>query len=330
MSVVGIKRMLNKIIDDISKNHPGATFLGNEGSPCVVSEWLSTGTFPLDAILGGGLPVGRITEIYGDTSTGKSLLAAQVVALAQEDGHICVMADTETAVSLPIMEAVGVDIDTLIYDSPDTVEEVFELFDDAIEAKNKHSPDSLLLLVWDSIAATSAAAEMSNEYGKATMAQHARLISHGLRKITRKISKGRVCALFLNQTRVKIGVMFGDKVATFGGKAVGFHASVRVQLRLGPKIKSGGQIVGIEAIATVVKNKVAMPFKSANLPIFFGYGVDNALASLYYLKEAGDVVASSSWHTISIDGKEIRFQKKGWDDVFDEHYDAIVAMIIGG
>jgi len=321
---------LDDIVKDISKKHPDVTFLGNEDSPCVVNEWLSTGTFPLDAILGGGLPVGRITEIYGDTSTGKSLLAAQVVALAQEDGHVCVMADTETAVSLPIMEAVGVDINTLIYASPDTVEEVFELFDHAIEAKGRHDPESILLLIWDSIAATSASAEMTNEYGKATMAQHARLISHGLRKITRKISKGRVCALFLNQTREKIGVMFGDKVATFGGKAVGFHSSVRVQLKLGQKIKTSRGIVGIEARALVVKNKVAMPFRSAELPIYFGHGVDNALASLYYLKKTGDVTTAGAYHTISIGGKEVRFQKKGWGKVFDEHFDAIANMILGG
>ncbi|MBU1066999.1 DNA recombination/repair protein RecA [Patescibacteria group bacterium] len=320
---------LNNIIKDISKNHPDVALLGNEGSPCVVSEWMSTGVFPLDAILGGGLPVGRITEIYGDTSTGKSLLAAQVVALAQEDGHTCMMVDTETAVSLPIMEAVGVDIDKLIYASPDTVEEVFELFDDAIEAKEKHNPESILLLIWDSIAATSASAEMDNEYGKATMAQHARLISHGLRKITRKISKGRVCALFLNQTRQKIGVMYGDKVATFGGKAVGFHSSIRVQLKLGQKIKTSRGIVGIEARALVVKNKVAMPFRSADLPIYFGHGVDNALASLYYLKKAGEIITAGGWSTISINGEEVRFQKKGWDKVFDEHFDAIANMILG-
>lgn len=321
--------MLEKIVNDISKNHPEVTFLGNEDSPCVINEWLSTGTFPLDAILGGGLPVGRITEVYGDTSTGKSLLAAQVAALAQEDGHIVVYVDTETAVSLPIMEAVGVDVDKLIYDSPDTVEEVFELFDDAIESKKKHSPDSLMLLIWDSIAATSAGAEMKDPYGKATMAQHARLISQGLRKITRKISKGRVCALFLNQTRQKIGVMFGSKVATFGGKAVGFHSSVRVELRLTRKIKDAGRVTGIETKATVVKNKVAMPFMSAVLPIFFGYGVDNALASFHWLKDADLIGGGGGHYTISIGGEDLRFTKRSWEDVFDEHYDVVAGMILG-
>lgn len=323
--------MLKDILKDISKTHPDVTLLSDESSPCVVNEFLSTGTFPLDAILGGGLPVGRITEIYGDTSTGKSLLAAQVVAMAQEDGYIAVMADTESAVSLPIMAAVGVDVDKLIYMAPDTVEEVFEFFDDAIEAKEKHSPDGLLLIVWDSIAATSSMAEMANEYGKATMGQHARLISQGLRKLTRKISKRRVCALFLNQTREKIGVMYGDKVATFGGKAVGFHSSVRVQLKLGSKIKSADRrIIGMEARAVVVKNKIAPPFMSAVLPIYFGFGVDNALASFYYLKDTGVIVTAGAWSTISIDGEEVRFQKKTWDAVFDEHYDAIAGMILEG
>jgi len=324
--------MLKDILADISKVHPDVTLLGAEGGQCVITEYLSTGTFPLDAILGGGLPVGRITEMYGDTSTGKSLIAAQIAALAQEDGHIVVYADTESAVSLPIMEAVGVDIDKLIYATPDTVDGdngVFALFDDAIESKKRRSPDSLMFLIWDSIAATSSMAEMENEYGKATMGQHARLISQGLRKLTRKISKQRVCALFLNQTREKIGVMFGDKVATFGGKAIGFHSSVRVQLKLGPKIKERGKIAGIEAKATVVKNKVAVPFRSCSLPIYFGYGVDNALASFYYLKSEGVMTVAGSWHTISIGGEEIKCQRKNWENVFDEHYEAIEEMIIG-
>ena len=125
-----------------------------------VTEWISTGCLPLDWAFGGGLPVGRVTEIYGDNSTGKSLIAAQVIAQAQADGHIALMCDTESAVSLPIMKAVGVNIGELIYSQPDTVDEVFDIFESAIDSKHKQYPDSVLLLVWDSIAATSVNREM--------------------------------------------------------------------------------------------------------------------------------------------------------------------------
>lgn len=322
--------MLNDIVSDLRKANDSVTLLSDESSACVVSEWLSTGILPLDNIMGGGLPVGRITEIYGDTSTGKSLLAAQVAALAQEDGVIVVYTDTESAVSMPIMEAVGVDTDKLIYQYPDTVEQVFELFDAAIESKHIRSPDSIMLLIWDSIAATSATIEMSAKYGKATMGRHAALISQGLRKLTRKISKARVCALFLNQTREKIGVLFGDKVATFGGKAVGFHSSVRIQLKLSKKLKESGEIVGIETVATVVKNKIAMPFRSATLPIYFGYGVDNARACYNWMRDNDLFETAGGWNTLYIGDEAIKFQRSGWPDIFDQHYDVIADQILGG
>lgn len=320
---------LDKILKDLQKIDDGVMFLSDEDSPCVVNEWVSTGCLALDAILGSGLPVGRLTEIYGDTATGKSLLAAQAVATAQEEGHIAMVVDTESAVSLPIMEAVGVDIDRLIYKAPDTVEEVFELFDEAIQSKNKHDPDALLLLVWDSIAATSVVQEMEAEYGKATMGRHAALISQALRKLTRKVSKSRVCVLFLNQTRQKIGIIFGDNETTFGGKAVSFYSSARVRLKLGRKIKENKRIIGIETRATVVKNKVAHPFKEATLPIYFGEGVDDAEAALLYLKENGGLDLQGAWYTISINGEEKKFQRRQWYDIFDEHYDVIADMVLG-
>lgn len=329
---VYFQKMSNNRLADVLKGMKtgdvDVSLLSADTSPCVVNEWLTTGSLALDAILGGGLPVGRITEVYGDTSTGKSLLAAQVVALAQEQGYIAIMVDTESAVSLPIMEAVGVDTEKLIYTAPDTVEEVFQIFDSAIESKKLHDPDNLLLLVWDSIAATSAMAEMTSDYGKAMMGKHAQLISQGLRKIARKISKQRVCALFLNQTRQKIGVMFGDDEATFGGKAVSFYSSVRVRLKKGKKIKSGKRIVGIETVASVVKNKVAVPFREATLPIYFGHGVDDAGAAFNFMKAEDLFQQNGAWYIIELGGKEVKFQQKGWDDIFDEHYDEIADIIL--
>lgn len=307
------------------------TLLCDEESPCVVSSWLSTGCVVLDAILAGGLPgglpVGRITEIYGDTSTGKSLVAAQVCAEVQEMGGVAVMIDTESAVSLPIMEAVGVDVGNLIYSAPDTVEEVFQAIELALDSRAKVAADTPMLIVWDSIAATSARAEMEANVGNPTMAVHARLISQGLRKLTRRISKENVCVLLLNQTRQKIGVMFGDKVATFGGKAVGFHSSIRVMLSAIGKIKERGKIVGIETKAIVKKNKVAPPFAEAVLPIYFGHGVDDVIASYIFLKDADIVTTAGGWSSIVVGGEEIKFRRDDWVDVYDAHYDEIVDLI---
>jgi recombination protein RecA len=306
--------------------------LSSPNSPCIVDDWLSSGCLALDYILGGGFPVGRITEIYGDTSTGKSLIAAQVAALAQEDGHIVLMADSESAVSLPIMEAVGVDIDNLIYSNPDTVEEVFEQFGKAIELKAKKYPDELLVLIWDSVAATSVKFEMEEDYGKAFMGRHAGVISQAMRKITRQISGNQVCAIFLNQVREKIGVMFGDNETTFGGKAIPFHSSVRLRLKLGSKIvdksRKKNKVIGIETTGSVVKNKVAEPFREATLPIYFGHGIDDAQASLEWLKD-NEYIKPGSWMKMELDGEEVKFQKGGWYKVYDKYFDEIADIIMG-
>jgi recombination protein RecA len=286
---------------------------------------MSSGCLALDYILGGGFPVGRMTEIYGDTSTGKSLIAAQVAAMAQYNGHIVMMADSESAVSMPIMDAVGVDIDNLIYSNPDTVEEVFEQFEEAIELKAKKYPDELMVMIWDSVAATSVKMEMEKDYGDAFYGRHAAVISQAMRKITRKISSHRICMIFINQTRKKIGVMFGDDETTFGGKAIAFHASVRVRLKEGDKIrvdKPKKKIVGIHTKATIVKNKVAMPFREAKLPIYFGHGIDDPLSSLYWLQD-NDYATKGNWMTITLDGEERKFQKRDWELLYDDHYDEI-------
>ena len=301
------------------------TMLDDDESPCVVTEYMSTGCVALDSIMGGGLPVGRITEIYGDNSTGKSLIAAQVAALAQESDVIVQYIDTESAVSRDIMIKVGVKIEDLIYSSPDTMEQVFTLMEDTMLEKKAQFPDDHLLIVWDSIAATSTESEMVNDYGKATMANHARQMSQGLRKIARIIAKEKVCALFLNQTREKLGVMFGDNTATFGGKAVGFYASVRIQLKLGNKIKDANKhVLGINSRAVCTKNKVAEPFHMASLPIFFGHGIDDPLASFMYLKEAGLIINKGSKYTLG----EVEFSRAGWHKVYEEYYEDIAGLVL--
>lgn len=307
----------------------GVMVLSDDESPCLVDEWISTGSIVLDKIIGNGLPIGRLTELFGDPSTGKSLIAAQVAAVAQSDFDATVVyVDTETAVSKAMMEIVGVDTDKLLYASPDTVEEVFTIFDEAIEAKIEEDPDGILLLIWDSIAATSIQMEMEGAYGKATMGTHARLISQGLRKITRKISKERVCMLVLNQTRTKVGVMYGDSTTTFGGKAVHFHASVRIHLHEGKKIIEDKSVVGIMTKAVVVKNKVNKPFMEAILPIYFDLGIYDCEALYMYMKRYKVFEQSGSWYILTLDGKEHKFQKSSWANIYDKYADEIEDMVL--
>jgi recombination protein RecA len=301
------------------------TMLGDDESPCVVSEYMSTGCVALDSIMGGGLPVGRLTEIYGDNSTGKSLIAAQVAAIAQECGILVQYIDTESAVSRDIMIKVGVKIDDLMYSAPDTMEQVFALMEDTIMEKKALYPDDHLLIIWDSIAATSTDSEMEADTGKSTMGIHARMMSQGLRKLARLIAKEKVCALFLNQTREKIGVMFGDNTATFGGKAVGFYASVRIQLKIGNKIRDANKhVLGINSRAVCTKNKVAEPFHSAELPIYFGHGIDDPLASFMYLKEAGLMTSKGNKYTLG----ELEFSRAGWAKIYDDYYDDIANLVL--
>lgn len=316
-----------------NKKKIDVSLLSDSSSPCVVSEWFSSGCVVLDKIMGGGFPIGRIVEIWGDPSSGKSLVGAQLCAMAQQLGALAGYVDTETAVSIPMMEELGVNVDELLYGSPDSIEHVFDFIEGAIEAKKKVDPDGVMIIVWDSVAATSTLSELEAEYGKATMGQHARLISQGLRKLVHQLAPNKVCFVILNQVRKKIGVMFGDDETTFGGLAVNFFASIRIKLELSTKLKitnSKGkkQIVGMNTRATVIKNKVARPFLEASLPIYFGHGIDEPMCSFYYLFDNGYLKSGASWYTFELNGEEHKFQKKAWRQFYDEHYDAIAELIL--
>lgn len=295
-----------------------------------VEEWVSTGCVALDSIMGGGIPVGRVTEMFGDPSSGKSLIASQAAGMAQQEGGIAAYLDSESTVSKKMMQMLGVNIDDLIYEQPNTVEEVFATIEQLIAARAKYEPDKLLFVVWDSIAATSAQAEMDNEVGKANYGLQAKLISQSLRKITRVIAEQRVCLLFLNQIRENIGVMFGDKDTTFGGLAVGFHSSVRVKLDLCGKLKAkdGKHITGLKTRATCIKNKTDNPFQFFEFPIYFGSGVDDAEASFNFLKESGLLKTNGNTYILKTNTMEVSFMKSQWPDLYNENYDDIAQFIM--
>lgn len=320
---------LNKLSKDYT-----VTYADDPESPCVVDDWIPTGCLALDKIMGKGLPVGRIVEIYGDSSSGKSLVAEQIAAIAQDLDYIVLYIDTERAVSLDMLDSLGVDTTSLIYAEPVTIQDTFQVMETFLAKKPKSQKG---VIIWDSIAATTEESEKENAYDSHQVGAHARAISKGLRKFNRLISASDSCAIFINQTRQKIGVMFGDDTATFGGKAVEFYSSVRIELKKGKMMKNkAGKIIGVLNRAHNKKNKVATPFLKATLPIYFGFGIDDAASALEYIKENKEEYAdrfkSGSWSEyITADGEIIKFQASSWEEkVFDPYYDDVADMILGG
>ena len=301
----------------------------------IVDKWVSTGCTSLDAILGGGIPVGRVVEFYGDESTGKSLVAAHIVAEALEAGHLVVMADSEAAVSLPMINAVGVDTEKLLYFIPDTMEDVFATFDAAIQAKPK---DAILVLIWDSVAASATKAEMEAEYGKSHVAPQARIMSASLRKLNAKISKMDVAVILINQTRDKIGVMFGSSKNTTGGKALKFYTSIRVELAHKGKLynddidkKHPNAVIGVELQARVMKNKIAQPFKFCRLPVYFDIGIDDIAATFSYLKSCGIINHTGrGWYTCEGLPVDKKFKEATWAKIYSAYYDEIAKLCFDG
>lgn len=300
--------------------------LADPHSLCIVKDWVSSGCLPIDLIMGGGFPFGRIVEIYGDEASGKSLLATQVVIEAQRIGAMTVFADVEAAVSLPLMKQLGVDVKRLIYFTPDTVSQLFEKFNELIDAKNKRLGLSHpMVFVWDSVAATTTLQEQEEtDLDKRQYASAAPQISRAMRVIARKIAQSNVCAVLTNQMKHKLGVIFGDDDATFGGKAIAFHATIRLRLKAGGAIRDANKkAIGVRVFITVKKNKVAAPFREAMVPIYFGRGVDEPEAILEMAKKLGVVYAAGPKSVINIDGNDVVFTRKGWNKILYDNYDPI-------
>ena len=282
-------------------------------------QTVPTGALALDIALGvGGLPRGRVVEIYGPESSGKSTLAMHVVAEAQRNGGVCAYIDAEHAMDPVYARAIGVDIDQLLISQPDTGEQALEIADMLVRS------GALDVVVIDSVAALTPKAEIEGEMGDTHVGLQARLMSQALRKLTANLNKTNTIAVFINQLREKIGVMFGSPETTPGGRALKFYSSVRLDIRRIESIKDGAEVVGNRTRVKVVKNKVAPPFRQAEFDIMYGKGISREGSLLDIAVDLGLVKKSGAWFTY--DGEQMGQGRENAKNFLTENPEIMVEL----
>ncbi len=283
-------KALQLTLDKIDKDYGKGTIMKMGDRAVADVPTISTGSISLDVALGiGGLPRGRVTEIYGPESSGKTTLAIHVIAEAQKAGGIAAIIDAEHAFDRFYAEKLGVDVENLLISQPDNGEQALEITDHLIRS------GAIDVIVIDSVAALTPKAEIEGEMGDSKMGLQARLMSQALRKLTANISKTNTCCIFINQLRDKIGVMFGNPETTTGGNALKFYATIRIDIRKIGQIKDGEEITGNRTKAKIVKNKLAPPFKKAEFDIMYGEGISKIGEIIDLGAELNVIKKSGSW-----------------------------------
>ena len=291
------QKALQVAIGQIEKDHgKGALMKLGEGASYPDIEAVSTGSLTLDAALGiGGLPKGRVIEVYGPESSGKTTMALQVIAESQKEGGTAAFIDAEHALDPKYAENLGVNIDDLLLSQPDSGEQALEITDTLVRS------GAVNTIVIDSVAALTPKAEIDGDMGDSHMGLQARLMSQALRKLSANIKKSNTLVIFINQIRMKIGVMFGSPETTTGGNALKFYSSVRLDIRRIGAIKKGDEIVGNETRVKIVKNKVAPPFRIAEFDIMYGEGVSKESELIDLGVKYNILDKSGSWYSYGSD-----------------------------
>ena len=330
------------LIKQLNKEHGNrvAYNLESDESPTHVKRWIGTGSKQLDFVISnrpeGGLPEGRIVEIFGPPSIGKSHIAIQIARSTQQMGGIVVYIDTENATSVENLRLLGVNISKrFVYVDTHCTEEVLAIAESTILKARAKAKDVPITIIWDSVAASSPKAELLGDYDQNSIGLQARSISKGMRKITGVIGQTNTLFVILNQIRTKIGVMYGDPTTTPGGKAIPFHSSVRIKLGAGQKIENKDkEVIGIHVSAKTIKNKVAPPFRTVNFEIHFGKGIYEHEQVFDLLRKFGSatidgnkisVAGTGAWKTLTVinesTGEEIvskKFYKADFGDVWND------------
>ncbi|KPQ20433.1 MULTISPECIES: recombinase RecA [unclassified Halomonas] len=305
-------KALNAALTQIDRQFGKGTVMRLGDTPRVVMPSVSTGSLGLDIALGiGGLPFGRVCEIFGPESSGKTTLTLSVIAQAQKQGKVCAFVDAEHALDPSYAEKLGVNLDDLLVSQPDTGEQALEITDMLVRS------GGVDVIVIDSVAALTPRAEIEGEMGDSHVGLQARLMSQALRKITGNIKNANCLVVFINQIRMKIGVMFGSPETTTGGNALKFYASVRLDIRRTGSVKVGDEVTGNETRVKVVKNKVAPPFRQAEFQILYGKGIYHAGEVIDLGVQQNLVDKAGAWY--SYKGKKIGQGKANAAQYLEEH-----------
>ena len=298
---------------------------GTDSTPTDIKDFVSTGSTMLDLAISnkpnGGIAVGRITELNGLESSGKSLLGAHMLAETQKKGGVAVYIDTETAVSTEFLSAIGIDVDNMLYLHLDTVEDIFHAIEEIVAKVRESDKDRLVTILVDSLAAASTNVEMEADFDKDGWAtSKAIIISKAMRKITQMIGRQQIALVFTNQLRQKLGVMFGDPWTTSGGKALPFHSSTRIRLKNTGQIKDKkNNTIGMKMRAQVIKNRLGPPMRHADFELYFETGIDDDGSWLKVMKDHKLVKQGGSWYTMNNhNGEEVKFQSKDWSELLQD------------
>ena len=288
--VVKKDQLLDEALKQIEKQYGKGSIMKLGERSYVDVDVISSGSLSIDNILGvGGFPRGRIIEIYGPESSGKTTLALQAIAECQKNNGKCAFIDAEHAIDPKYAKALGVDVDELILSQPDSGEQALEITDVLIKS------GAIDLIVIDSVAALVPQAELDGEMGDSNIGLHARLMSKAMRKLAGSMSANNCTAIFINQLREKVGIMFGNPEVTTGGRALKFYSSIRIEVRKSEAIKNGTEVIGNKTNVKVAKNKVAPPFKTCQVDIYYGEGISHVSEIINLGVELGIIEKSGSW-----------------------------------